>query len=120
MSILTINLRHLYQRRGLWLVYPMLGIFVLVSIGVPLEDPAAGEGRFIGLIALAFMVGMAVVVLQMEILTKPMAFCLPGHRQTVRKFVFSVGIVTNLVGALLFLFYPGRPFLWRPIVLGSA
>ena len=120
MSILTINLKHLYQRRVLWLVYPMLGVFVLVSIGVPLDDPAAGEGRFIGLIALAFMVGMAVAVLETEILTKPMAFCLPSHRQTVRKFVFSVGIAANLVGALLFLFYPGLPFLWRPIVLGSA
>jgi len=120
MSILMMNLRQLYQRRGLWLAYAMFGLFVCVSIAVPLDDPRAGEGTFIGLIVLAFLIGMTAAVLQMEIMTKPMAFCLPSHRQTVRRFVFSVGIATNLVGALLFLFYPGLPFVWRLLVLGSA
>jgi len=122
MSILTMNLRHLYQRRGLWLAYAMFGLFVWVSIAVALDDPAAGggEGAFIGLIVLAFLIGMAAAVLQMEILTKPMAFCLPGHRQTVRRFVFSIGVATNAAGSLLFLFYPGLPFVWRLLVLGSA
>ena len=120
MSILTINLRHLYQRRGLWLAYAMFGFFVWVSRAVPLDDPAAGEGTFIGLIVLAFLVGMAAAVLQMEILTKPMAFCLPGHRQTMWKIVFSIGIATNLAGASLFLWYPGLPVVWRLLVLCSA
>jgi len=120
MSILTINLRHLYQRRGLWLAYAMFGLFVWVSIMVPLGDPVAGEGRFIGLIVFAFIVGMAAAVLQMETLGKPMAFCLPGHRPCVRKVVFVIALVTNSLSSLLFLFYPGLPFVWRLIVLCSA
>ena len=27
MSVLTVNLKHLYQRRGFWLVYVILGLF---------------------------------------------------------------------------------------------
>jgi len=120
-SVLTINLRHLYQRRGLWLAYPMLALFVWVSIAVPLDDvPKAGEGQFIGLIVFAFMVGMAAMVLQMETLSKPMSFCLPGHRPCVRKVVFIIGLVTNASSSLLFLSYPGLPFVWRLLVLCSA
>ena len=119
-SILTANLRHLYQRRGLWLAYAMFAFFVCVSVGVPLGEPTAGEGRFIGLIVLAFLIGMAAAVLQAEILTRPMAFCLPGHRLNVRTFVLRVGIVANLVAAWLFLGYPGLPFGWRVLVLWSA
>lgn len=120
MSILTINLRHLYQRRMLWLAYPMFALFAWVSIMVPLDNPAAGEGQFIGLIVFAFMVGMAAMVLQMEILTRPMAFCLPGHRPCVRKVIFVIAIVTNGFSAMLFLGYPNLPFVWRLIVLCSA
>lgn len=120
MSILTMNLRGLYQRRGVWLVYVLLAVFVWVAVMVPLDDPEAGAGRFIGPIALAFLVGMMAAVLQMEILTKPMTFCLPHERQTVRRFIFVVGLVSNAVGALLFLFYPGLPFIWRLLVLVSA
>ena len=120
MSILTMNLRHLYQRRMLWLAYPMLALFVWVSIMVALDDPEAGAGRFIGLIVLAFLVGMAAAVQQMEILSRPMAFCLPRHRQTVRRFVLTVGVVVNGAGALLFLLYPGLSILQWPAVLCSA
>ncbi len=120
MSILTMNLRQLYQRRGLWLAYAMFGLFVWVSVMFALDTQAAGEGKFIGLIALAFVIGMAAAVLQVEILTKAMAFCLPGHRQNIRKFIFSIGIATNLISTLLFLSYPGLHLLWRPLVLCSA
>ena len=120
MSILTINLKQLYQRRGLWLAYALFALFVWVSIGVPLDEPVAGRGKFIGLICMAFLIGMAAAVLQLEILTKPMVFCLPRHRRTVREFIFSIGLAANGVGALLFLFYPGLPFVWRLLVLGSA
>ncbi len=112
MSVLTANLRHLYQRRELWLAYPMLALFVWVGIAIALDDPATAtlEGRFIGLIVFAFMVGMAAMVLQMETLSKPMSFCLPGHRPCVRRVIFVIGLVTNALSSLLFLAYPGLPF----------
>jgi hypothetical protein len=103
-----------------WLVYVLLGVFAWIAVAVALDDPEAGAGRFIGLILLAFLVGMLAAVLQMEILTKPMTFCLPRERQTMRRFVFVVGLVGNALGALLFLFYPGLPFVWRLLVLVSA
>lgn len=120
MTVLTMNLKQLYQRRGLWLAYLMFAFYVWVSVKVALDDPRAGAGTFIGLILLAFMVGMMAAVLQTEILTKPMAFCLPQHRRTVVRFIVTIGIATNALGAMLFLFYPGLPLVWRLLVLGSA
>jgi hypothetical protein len=107
MSILTINLKHLYQRRGLWLVYAFLGLFVFMSILIPLEHPGAGKGQYVGLVALAFVVGLILAALPIEIVTKPFSYCLPGHRKVPRKFVFCIGIVFNLFGSLLFIMYPG-------------
>lgn len=98
----------------------MFAVFVWVSLMVALDEPRAGKGTFIGLIVLAFLVGMAAAVLQMEILTKPMALCLPQHRRTVARFILTVGVAANAAGAMLFLLYPGLPFGWRLLVLGSA
>ncbi|MDI9432942.1 MAG: hypothetical protein QM570_14605 [Planctomycetota bacterium] len=120
MSVLTVNLKLLYQRRGLWLGYLMFAFYVWVSLKVALDDPRAGAGTFICLILLVFLVGMAAAVQQMEILTKPMAFCLPQHGRTVARFILTVGIAANAAGAMLFLFYPGLPLVWRLLVLGSA
>jgi hypothetical protein len=123
MRILIANLKHLYRRRGLWLAYAMLGFFVLLSIMIPLKDldrPAAGQGQFIGLVVLAFLVGMLAAVQQKEILTRPFAFCLPGHRQTIKWFLFCVGVPANLAGSTLFLYYPRVPLGSMPLVQCSA
>jgi len=72
-------------------------------------DLDVGRGRIIGLLAAVF---------QMEILIKPLAFCLPGHGRMVRKFIFLVAAVTNSLGALLFLFYPGLSLTRLPLVYG--
>ena len=106
MSILTVNLKHLYQRRGIWLVYASSGLGVFMSILLPLENPGAGKGLYIGLVALAFVIGLIVAVLPIEVLSKPFSYCLPGHRKVARRFVFCVGIVFNLCGSLLFFVYP--------------
>jgi len=107
MSILTVNLKHLYQRRGLWLVYAFLGLFVFSSIVMPLEHPEAGKGLYIGLVALAFVIGLLAAALPIDVLTKPFSYCLPGHRKVVRRFILWVGVIANLLGSLLFLIYPG-------------
>ncbi len=107
MNILTVNLKHLYQRRGLWLVYVLLVLFAFIGIAVSFKRPAAGQGRFIGLVVLAFVVGILLAILPIEVLSKPFSYCLPGHRKVVRKFIFSVAVVFNFLGSLLFLWYPG-------------
>jgi len=120
MHILLANLKHLYQRRGLWLAYILLVFSIWVSIVVWVGEPAALKGRFIGLIVLAFLVGMPAAIMQMEVLTKPFAFCLPGHRQAVKSFIFTIGVVANLASAMVFLFYPGLFPTERFVVLCSA
>ena len=106
MSILTANLKHLYQRRGILLVYLALGFIAFVSIAVLFKRPAAGQGRFIGLVVLAFAIGLIAALLPIEIMTKSFSYCLPGHRKVVRRFIFWVGVVVNLFGSLLFIMYP--------------
>jgi hypothetical protein len=106
MSVLTVNLKHLYQRRGLWLVYVVLVFFAFMGIVILLEHPGTGKGRYVGLVALAFVIGLIVAVLPIEVLSKPFSYCLPGHRKMVRKFVFCVGIVFNIFGSLVFFVYP--------------
>jgi len=107
MSILTVNLKHLYQRRGLWLVYLALCFFAFLSIAASFERPVAGEGRFTGLIVMALVVGLYLAVLPIEVLSKPFSYCLPGHRKVVGRFIFCVGAAFNFLGSLLFLRYPG-------------
>lgn len=106
MSILTINLKHLYQRRGLWLVYVFLGFLVFFSIAVSFKELAVGQGRFIGLVVLAFVIGLIVALLPIEVLNKPFSYCLPGHRKIPKRFIFWVGVVVNFFGSLLFIMYP--------------
>ncbi len=118
MGILTINLKHLYQRRGLWLVYVFLGLLVFGSIAATLNKPGAGKGINIILgVSAALLAGLVVAVLQVEILAKPFSYCLPGHRKVPRKFIFSAGVVANLLVSLIFVLYPGLGWgQWIPVI----
>lgn len=78
MSILMANLKHLYQRRTLWLVYGFLGLIVFVYIAAGPDDPAVGKGQFIGFVLLSFIIGLLAAVLPLEVVTKPFSYCLSG------------------------------------------
>ena len=120
MSVLSANLKHLYQRRGLWLTYLILGLLVFASLAIALDRPLAARGRFMGLVMLQFLIGACIASLSAEVLTKPFSYCLPGHRAVPRKFIFSVAVVTSLLGSLLFLAYPGLHGWQPPLVICSA
>lgn len=121
MSILSANLKHLYQRPGLCAAYFFIVPLVVVSVVLPFLDPSPGQGKFMGLVMLEFLIGMLVSSLQVEILTKPFSFCLPGHRALPRKLVFWTGVITSIPGSLVFLAYP-FPLGWEqaPEICGSA
>jgi hypothetical protein len=119
MRILTANLKHLYQRRGLWLVYAFLGFLSFAAIVAPLEHPEAGKGHYMGLVLLAFLIGFFAAALQREVLNKPVSYCLPGHRKVVRRFIFVIGVVTNALASLLFLKYPGLPS-WQLVLVACS
>lgn len=120
MSILTVNLKHLYQRRGLWLVYVLLGCAVAGVVAAPLHRPQAGNGLYVGPLIVAFMVGFLAAILQIEVLAKPFSYCLPGHRRIVRKCVFPIGVATNALCSMLFLTYPDVSGPQLVLVLCSA
>lgn len=121
MSILTANLKHLYQRPGLWPAYVIFGLLAFSSLAIPLDRPLAGKGHFMGLIMLEFLIGLCMASLSVEILTKPFSYCLPGHQAVPRNFVFSVGIVTSLLSSFLFLAYPSLHWWeWVPLFCWSA
>ena len=106
MSVLTVNLKHLYQRRGLWLIYALFGVVAFTIIKDPLRDPRAGEGDFIGFPVLSFFIGFLAILSQMDVLSKPVSYCLPGHRRAFRRYVFFTAIVTSGVCSMMFLRYP--------------
>ena len=114
MSILIANLKHLYQRRGLWLVYLLFGIVAFTLMKDSLVHPKAGEGDYIGSVVLPFFIGFLLTLPQIEVLSKPLSYCLPGHRRVFRRYILWTGIVSSGVCSMLFLRYPdldGGPLL---------
>ena len=121
MRILVANLRHLYQRRGLWIVYAGL-VLVVVRGGVLSSLTTKGRGLFGGFLVGSFLLGLLVATLQMETASQPFSFCLPGHRDAVRRLVFLVGLVVSLALSADFRCTAGvaifhRPFRARSITL---
>ncbi|HUV65550.1 MAG TPA: hypothetical protein VMW24_16755 [Sedimentisphaerales bacterium] len=121
MSILTANLRHFYQRRGLWLFYAFFGFLIFASIQTVAANRKAGQGRFVPFAILMFVLtGLTAASMQIEILNKPFAYCLPGHRRVARYFMLLIGILLSLLYSLLFLEYPGLDSWQLPLVVLSA
>ncbi len=115
MSILSVNLKHFYQRRSMWLVYLVIGIFAFsFGFGGKLAGVPVGKGHFIVPVVLQFLVGIYAASTPIQTLIKPFSYCLPGHRAVPRKLIFTVGIVTSLLGSLVL---PGHSRLWWPWAL---
>ena len=60
-----------------------------------------GRGLFGGFLVCCFLLGLLVATVQMETSSKPFSFCLPGHRDAVRRLVFLVGLVVSLAFLLI-------------------
>ena len=102
MTILTANLKHLYQRRGLWFVH---GLIAFTSWLLIFSQPE--KAPFLILVVFSNLTGLIACAMQTDIAVKPFSFCLPGHRKARRQFLFIVAIAINLLFALVFLRYPG-------------
>jgi hypothetical protein len=98
MRILLANLKHLYQRRGLWIVYAGLALVVWFWSAFSVTK---GQVPFGGFLLGSFLLGVLVATLQMETSSKPLSFCLPGHRRAVRRLVLLVGLVVSFVFLLV-------------------
>ena len=106
MSILTANLKHLYQRRGVWFWY----LIILCQLPVIYIFLFARTERYLGYLIISYFIGLVAGSMQREILSKPFSFCLPGHSEIPRRFIFRVGIVVNGLLGFVFMFYPGLEF----------
>jgi hypothetical protein len=102
MRVLLANLKHFYQRRGLWIAYVGLTIVAWLMVQWVLPTPGKGRGVFGGFLVCSFLWGLLVATTQMETASKPFSFCLPGHRDVVRKLVFLAGFVVSLALVLVF------------------
>jgi len=108
MSILKANLKHLYQRRGLWFVYAiiLMSVPALISKIVMNEGTDYQKGLFVVVFILSNVVGLFVCSMQIDIAVKPFSHCLPGHRRVKRQILFAVAVTTSLLFSLIFLLYP--------------
>ena len=103
MSILTVNLKHFYQRRGAWLWY----VLILCQTPVILMPVFLTRfDRYLGYLIASLLVGTIAGGMQKDVLIKPFSFCLPGHRYIARPFVFWIGGTVNLILGCVFLGYP--------------
>ncbi len=101
MRVLLANFRHLYQRRGLWIVYAGLGLAVLLFVVEGGFSASKGGGLVGALLVCAFLWGLLLATLQMETASRPLSFCLPGHRDAVRRLLFLVGLIVSLAFLLI-------------------
>ncbi len=107
MRVLLANLRQFRQRRSLVLDYGIVGVITFVVIYNALLDAGARRGAFAWLLVPVLVLGTVVAIMQMEVLTKPFSFCLPGHRAVVRRLILAVGFAASFFFSLPFVCYPG-------------
>lgn len=123
MRLVCANLRQFYQRWAVLLLYGAVGIVICCLIADQLFDQKTRPGEYAGLLIPGVILGVLTAVMQMEVLSKPFSFCLPGHHAVVRRLVLLLGLVECLVFSLPFLRYPGlfdRSPTWGWLVLCSA
>lgn len=120
MGILRANLRHLYQYRAIWWFYAFFGLTVCPMIAWSLHGTATGWGKFALLVIYALAAGLGLAQLHVGILTKPFSYCLPGHREMPRQFVFLTGISVNILWSAVFLLYTDLSLQSSPAVFFSV
>lgn len=103
MRILTANLKHYYQRRFYWLVWLFIG-FVLY--GYFKDDLRGSRLDIFNFVFLPSLIGVVLSWNQLEVLSKPFVFCLPGYRGFPRKLILLAGFVSSFIFSLKFCFYP--------------
>jgi hypothetical protein len=111
MSILSVNLKHLYQRKACWLLGLFLGFFTLAILLAIIGTGKSRQGVLLAPALLMLYAGTFAAALSIHVLTKPFSYCLPGHRNVVRDFLFSVGLPMAFLWSLCFFFLTSLGFI---------
>lgn len=101
MSILTVNLKHLYQRRGLWLFYPFVALFTPAMVLGSYKD----GGRSMALL-LVFIIGLILGSSQREALSRPFTYLLPRHTGVIPRLALLQSAFFGLLVPLCWLRLP--------------
>ena len=115
MSLVWENLKHFYQRRGLWVVYLML-VAIGLGCSASLFDHkrvALGQGMFVYPAALMYGLGCLIGTVVMEVWARPMAFCLPGHQRVTLRVLYGACIFWVSASLVALLWYPAHPPMFR-------
>jgi hypothetical protein len=111
MGILTVNLKHLYQRRGAWFAYLIILCMAPMALSpIWLTKLGLKDDRYLGFLLVSFWTGVFAGNVQKDVLMKPFSFCLPGHRRIPKLFIFLIGGVVNLTLGCVFLHHTGLGF----------
>ena len=101
MKPFTANLKHLYQRREMWIWYFFIGIFILLLIAmIKTYEIKFDNGALISPILVIFFISSAMGRLTADIWNKPFSFCMPGQIETSLKILLSTGIITAITAYL--------------------
>lgn len=101
MKTIIANLKLYIPNRYFWLAY----LFCLSILGIMIGAVANNkkdEVIMIGLFMnLPLWVGFLAALLQIDIFSKPVSFCLPGHRQSVKKVLLIVSVIASVILAFI-------------------
>ena len=102
MNLLLMNLSH-YIRRPILILLQLLFMCMIL----PQLFMSKNSNLWVPSLCVFAMIGGIVYGYQMEILSKPFSFMLPGHRRIFRRLVFTIKAFWLLLGVILILvFWP--------------
>jgi hypothetical protein len=115
MRALLANLERFYRDGAVWRAYGAVGFVVLfnwliVYVLTVISSPAEQEVLLLFVLAV-FASATVVGGYEGLLLHPPFAACLPGHRTTVRRAIFLIGVFLGLAASLLLLRHLGQPLL---------
>ena len=120
MRVLAANLKHLYQRRALWLVYlflalPMVGMVVGAASARRSAPPV-----LLYLFLFLAVIGLIFGTCQREVASRPFAFLLPRHTGVAPRQALLQGALFAAVAPLCWLVLRQPTMGQRPGLLGAV
>ncbi len=108
MNLVTVNLSHYWKRPALILWQVLILVMLLPSIPILLEQKVnTWMTPLYWPLFWMLVMGTMTATYQLEILSKPLSYTLPGHRRIVRKLLFGFNVFGSLLcAAMVLLLYP--------------
>ncbi|MBN2591099.1 MAG: hypothetical protein JXA96_14630 [Sedimentisphaerales bacterium] len=100
MKTIIANLK-LYINLNSWFFFMMLITLIFFNIQV-VSDQDSNEQLIVGsFMCLPFFLGFMASIVLIDVMNKPFSFCLPGHRQNVKKVLMIMAVLVGLFFAFL-------------------